>query len=86
MKQGFLQVMLAHVSGCEPEDFIHSISNAHICPNHMEQVATQLARAPKPLPQMNIRRKVDSLFDFRFEDFEIIGYDPDPAIRAPVAV
>ncbi|WP_112308763.1 thymidylate synthase [Pseudogemmobacter bohemicus] len=81
-----LQVMLAHVTGYEPGDFIHSIGDAHIYSNHMEQVATQLSRKPKPLPQLKIRRKVDSLFDFRFEDFEIIGYDPDPAIRAPVAV
>ncbi len=80
------QVMLAHVTGYEPGDFVHSIGDAHIYSNHMDQVATQLARTPKPLPQLKIRRKVDSLFDFRFEDFEITGYDPDPAIRAPVAV
>ena len=81
-----LLVMLAHVTGYEPGDFIHSIGDAHIYSNHMEQVETQLARIPKPLPQLKIRRKVDSLFDFRFDDFEITGYDPDPAIRAPVAV
>ena len=81
-----LLVMLAHVTGYEPGDFIHSIGDAHIYSNHMEQVETQLARTPKPLPQLKIRRKVESLFDFRFDDFEITGYDPDPAIRAPVAV
>ncbi len=81
-----LLVMLAHVTGYEPGDFIHSIGDAHIYSNHMEQVETQLARIPKPLPQLKIRRKVESLFDFRFDDFEITGYDPDPAIRAPVAV
>ena len=81
-----LLVMLAHVTGYEPGDFIHSIGDAHIYSNHMEQVETQLARTPKPLPQLKIRRKVESLFDFRFDDFEITGYDPAPAIRAPVAV
>ncbi len=52
----------------------------------MEQVQTQLARTPKPLPQLRLARDVNSLFDFRYEDFLIEGYDPDPAIRAPVAV
>lgn len=78
--------MLAHVTGYEPGDFIHSIGDAHIYSNHMEQVETLLARTPKRLPQLHIRRKVASIFDFRFEDFEFRGYDPDPAIRAPVAV
>ena len=81
-----LLVMLAHVTGYEPGDFVHSIGDAHIYSNHMEQVQTQLARVPKPLPQLQIKRQVTDLFDFRYEDFEITGYDPDPAIRAPVAV
>ncbi|WP_417719312.1 thymidylate synthase [Salipiger sp.] len=81
-----LLVMLAHVTGYEPGDFVHSIGDAHIYLNHLEQVETQLARTPKALPQLRITRKVDSLFDFRFEDFEVLNYDPDPAIRAPVAV
>lgn len=81
-----LLVMLAHVTGYEPGDFVHSIGDAHIYSNHMEQVQTQLARAPKPLPRVRITRPVTDLFDFRYEDFEITGYDPDPAIRAPVAV
>ncbi len=78
--------MLAHVTGYEPGDFVHSIGDAHIYSNHMEQVQTQLARAPKPLPQIRITRQVSSIFDFKYEDFEITGYDPDPGIRAPVAV
>ncbi|WP_085311252.1 thymidylate synthase [Planktotalea arctica] len=78
--------MLAHVTGYEPGDFIHSIGDAHIYSNHMEQVQTQLARAPKSLPQLCIKRQVPTLFDFTYDDFEIIGYDPDAAIRAPVAV
>lgn len=81
-----LQMMLAHVTGYEPGDFVHSIGDAHIYSNHMDQVRTQLARTPKALPQLRLTRDVTSLFDFRFEDFEFIGYDPDPAIKAPVAV
>lgn len=81
-----LAVMLAHVTGYEPGDFIHSIGDAHIYSNHMDQVATQLARDPRPLPTLRITRAVPSIFDFRFEDFEITGYDPHPAIKAPVAV
>lgn len=81
-----LQHMLAHVTGLEPGDFVHTLGDAHIYSNHMDQVALQLSRAPKPLPQLRITRQVPSIFDFRFEDFEITGYDPDPAISAPVAV
>ncbi|WP_272006706.1 thymidylate synthase [Roseovarius sp. ZX-A-9] len=78
--------MLAHVTGYEPGDFVHTLGDAHIYLNHMEQVEKQLARTPKPLPQLRITRDVSSLFDFRYDDFEITGYDPDPGIRAPVAV
>jgi len=81
-----LAVMLAHVTGYEPGDFIHSIGDAHIYSNHMDQVQTQLSRDLRPLPKLRITRQVTSLFDFRFEDFEITGYDPHPAIKAPVAV
>ena len=81
-----LQAMLAHVTGYEPGDFIHTIGDAHIYSNHLEQVRTQLQRTPKPLPQLRLRRDVQSIFDFRFEDFEFLNYHPDPAIKAPVAV
>jgi len=65
---------------------LHRLGDAHIYLNHMEQVEKKLARTPKLLPQLRITRDVNSLFDFRYEDFEITGYDPDPGIRAPVAV
>jgi thymidylate synthase len=78
--------MLAHVTGYEPGDFVHSIGDAHIYSNHMEQVATQLARSPRPLPQLEIKRQVNSLFDFQYDDFAFHNYDPHPGIKAPVAV
>ena len=81
-----LLVMLAHVTGYIPGTFVHSIGDAHIYANHMDQVETLLARQPKALPQLRLRREVGSLFDFRYEDFEVLNYDPDPAIKAPVAV
>ena len=81
-----LQTMLAHVTGYQPGDFVHTMGDGHIYLNHLGQVHTQLARSPKPLPQLRLRRQIDSIFDFRFEDFEFLNYDPDPAIRAPVAV
>ncbi len=81
-----LQIMLAKVTGLEPGTFVHTMGDAHIYSNHMEQVRTQLARRPKPLPHMQITRGVESIFDFRYEDFHLDGYDPDPAIKAPVAV
>jgi thymidylate synthase len=62
------------------------MGDAHIYSNHMEQVKLQLSRSPKSLPQLRIARDVSSIFDFKYEDFEILGYDPDPVIKAPVAV
>jgi len=81
-----LQLMLAHVTGYEPGDFVHTLGDAHIYSNHMEQVQLQLSRTPKALPNIRIKRDVKSIFDFKYDDFEVIGYDPDPGIRAPVAV
>jgi len=81
-----LLAMLAHVTGYEPGDFVHTIGDAHIYSNHVEQVKLQLTRTPRPLPQLRIVRDVQSIFDFRFEDFEITGYAPDAHIAAPVAV
>ncbi|MFY0635859.1 MAG: thymidylate synthase [Vannielia sp.] len=83
---GLLAVMLAHVTGYEPGEFVHSIGDAHIYSNHMEQVQEQLSRTPREAPKLRLARDVESLFDFRFEDFVIEGYDPAPAIKAPVAV
>lgn len=78
--------MLAHVTGYEVGTFVHTMGDAHIYSNHMEQVKLQLSRNPKQMPQIRIARNVTSLFDFKYEDFEVIGYDPDPTIKAPVAV
>lgn len=81
-----LQMMLAKVTGLRPGTFVHTLGDAHIYSNHMEQVQTQLERAPRPLPQMEILRQPETIFDFRYEDFRVDGYDPHPAIKAPVAV
>jgi len=78
--------MVAHVTGLKAGDFVHTLGDAHLYLNHLEQARTQLARAPRPLPRLEIARKVDNLDDFRFEDFIISGYDPHPHIKAPVAV
>ncbi|MGR3370427.1 MAG: thymidylate synthase [Sagittula sp.] len=81
-----LQHMIAHVTGYEPGDFIHTMGDAHIYSNHMEQVALQLSRTPRPLPTLRFTREVTDLFDFRYEDFAFDNYDPALAIKAPVAV
>lgn len=78
--------MLAHVTGYEVGTFVHTMGDAHIYSNHMEQVQLQLSRTPKALPRIEIKRAVSSIFDFTYDDFEVIGYDPDPTIKAPVAV
>ena len=78
--------MIAHVCGLKVGEFVHTFGDAHIYHNHFEQVETQLARTPKPSPTLTITRNVPSIFDFRYEDFEFGGYDPDPHIKAPVAV
>jgi len=81
-----LLAMLAHVTGYKAGEFIHSIGDAHIYSNHMEQVRTQLTREPRPRPTLRIEREVKSIFDFQFEDLAFLNYDPLPAIKAPVAV
>ncbi len=78
--------MIAHVAGYEVGEFIHTLGDAHIYNNHLDQVRLQLTRQPKELPRLSFARPVSALTDFRYEDIVIEGYDPDPAIRAPVAV
>ncbi|WP_214708604.1 MULTISPECIES: thymidylate synthase [unclassified Exiguobacterium] len=78
--------MVAHVTGLEVGDFVHTLGDAHIYHNHLEQVKLQLTRETRPLPTLNILRDVSSIEDFRFEDFEIVGYDPHPHIKGEVSV
>jgi thymidylate synthase len=81
-----LTMMIAQVVGLEPGDFVHTFGDVHIYLNHLEQVETQLSRDPFPLPEMKINPQRRDLFDFRYEDFELSGYQCHPAIRAPIAV
>jgi thymidylate synthase len=81
-----LTVMMAQVTGFMPGEFIHSFGDAHLYLNHLEQADLQLSRAPRPLPRMAINPSVRSIFDFRYEDFVLSGYDPHPPIKAEVAV
>jgi len=81
-----LTMMVAEVCNLEYGEFVHTLGDAHIYINHLDQVNEQLERAPKLLPQMKINRKIKNIFDFKYDDFELIGYDPYPLIKAPVAV
>lgn len=81
-----LTMMVAQVCGLKPGDFVHTLGDAHLYSNHLEQTREQLSREPRPLPTMRINPAVTSIFDFKFEDFTLDGYDPHPAIKAPVAV
>jgi thymidylate synthase len=78
--------MMAQVTGLKPGEFVHTLGDAHLYLNHLEQVDLQLSREPRPLPAMEIDPTVRSIFDFRYEDFKLTGYDPYPAIPAPIAV
>ena len=79
-------MMIAQVCGYEAGEFIHTLGDAHIYTNHLEQVDLQLSRKPKVLPKMIINPNVKNILDFKYEDFSLTGYDPDPAIKAPIAI
>ncbi|WP_369161776.1 thymidylate synthase [Candidatus Thiodiazotropha sp. LNASS1] len=81
-----LTMMVAQVTGLQPGEFVHTFGDAHLYSNHLEQVDLQLSREPRKLPKMKINPAVKSIFDFRFEDFELVDYDPHPHIKAPVAI
>jgi thymidylate synthase len=81
-----LTIMVAQVCGLKPGDFVHTFGDCHLYLNHLEQAREQLSRQPKMLPRMVVNPDVTSLFDFQYDDFSLVGYDPHPAIKAPVAV
>ncbi|RFC38415.1 MAG: thymidylate synthase [Candidatus Nitrotoga sp. LAW] len=81
-----LTSMIAQVCGLKPGDFVHTFGDAHLYLNHLEQAELQLSREPRSLPAMHINPNVKNIFDFKFEDFSLEGYDPHPAIKAAVAV
>jgi thymidylate synthase len=81
-----LTIMMAQVCGLQPGDFVHTLGDAHLYSNHLEQARLQLTRDFRPLPTMKINPEVKDIFDFKFEDFELVGYDPHPHIKAAVAV
>ena len=81
-----LTLMIAQVTGLEPGEFVHTFGDAHLYLNHLEQVEEQLSRTPRARPTMRLNPAVDSIFDFTYEDFELLDYDPHPRISAPVAV
>ena len=81
-----LLMMISQDTGYEPGEFIHTLGDTHIYLDHLEQVREQLNRDPRPLPEMHLDPEIKSVFDFRYEDFELAGYDPHPAIRATVSV
>ncbi len=81
-----LTLMVAQVCGLKPGEFVHTFGDLHLYANHVEQAKLQLSREPRPLPQIKLNPSVKKIDDFKFEDFELAGYDPHPAIKAPIAV
>jgi thymidylate synthase len=81
-----LTLMVAQVTGLQPGEFIHTLGDAHLYSNHLEQAREQLTRTPRPLPRVRLNPAVHDLFAFRYEDVAIEGYEPHPAIKAPIAV
>ena len=80
-----LTMMIAQVCGLQPGDFVHTTGDTHLYLNHLEQAHEQLSRTPRPLPKMRLNPEVRSIFDFRYEDFTLEGYDPHPTIKAPMS-
>ncbi len=81
-----LTMMMAQVTGLKPGEFVHTLGDAHLYSNHLEQTQEQLSRKPLKLPEMHLNPHVTDIFDFKFEDFELVGYEAHPHIKAPVAV
>ncbi|MGH8678936.1 MAG: thymidylate synthase, partial [Burkholderiales bacterium] len=81
-----LTLMVAQVCGLKPGDFVHTYGDCHLYLNHLEQAREQISREPRPLPRMILNPEVKNLFEFTYDDFTLVGYDPHPAIKAPVAV
>ena len=81
-----LTMMVAQVCNLEPGEFVHTFGDAHIYSNHFDQVELQLSRDFRPLPEMKINPDITNIFDFKYEDFELVNYDPHPGIKAPIAV
>jgi thymidylate synthase len=81
-----LTLMVAQVAGLKPGEFVHTFGDLHLYANHLEQAKLQLTREPRPLPTMRLNPAVKDIHDFRYEDFELVGYDPHPTIKAPIAV
>jgi thymidylate synthase len=81
-----LTVMVAHVVDLVPGDFVHTFGDLHLYNNHLDQAREQLTREYRPLPRMKLNPAIKNLRDFKFEDFELVNYDPHPSIKAPIAV